>query len=129
MNKSTMQSIGKDTVHTMQSIEEGIDSVTDHCAKKVKITNKTKLRSLAYYQAGKGTLYPLLSLKFQTHKIWFTDSKGQTRYSQEPTFDRAGQKLLCATSTKTRSPGFSNLPLSLHNLPAGVGAVLLKRLL
>ena len=128
MNKSTMQSIGKNTVHTMQSIEEGIDSVTDHCAKKVKITNKTKLRSLAYYQAGKGTLYPLLSLKFQTHKIWFTDSKGQTRYSQEPTFDRAGQKLLCATSTKTRdsSPGFSNLPLSLHNLPAGVGAVLLE---
>lgn len=126
MNKSTMQSIGKNTVHTMQSIEEGIDSVTDHCAKKIKITNKTKLRSLAYYQAGKGTLYPLLSLKFQTHKIWFTDSKGQTRYSQEPTFDRAGQKLLCATSTKTRSPGFSNLPLSLHNLPAGVGAVLLE---
>ena len=128
MNKSTMQSIGKNTVHTMQSIEEGIDSVTDHCAKRVKITNKTKLRSLAYYQAGKGTLYPLLSLKFQTHKIWFTDSKGQTRYSQEPTFDRAGQKLLCATSTKTRdsSPGFSNLPLSLHNLPAGVGAVLLE---
>ena len=130
MNKSTMQSIGKNTVHTMQSIEEGIDSVTDHCAKKVKITNKTKLRSLAYYQAGKGTLYPLLSLKFQTHKIWFTDSKGQTRYSQEPTFDRAGQKLLCATSTKTRdsSPGFNNLPLSLHNLPAGVGAVLLETL-
>ena len=130
MNKSTMQSIGKNTVHTMQSIEEGIDSVTDHCAKKVKITNKTKLRSLAYYQAGKGTLYPLLSLKFQTHKIWFTDSRGQTRYSQEPTFDRAGQKLLCATSTKTRdsSPGFSNLPLSLHNLPAGVGAVLLETL-
>ena len=130
MNKSTMQSIGKNTVHTMQSIEEGIDSVTDRCAKRVKITNKTKLRSLAYYQAGKGTLYPLLSLKFQTHKIWFTDSKGQTRYSQEPTFDRAGQKLLCATSTKTRdsSPGFSNLPLSLHNLPAGVGAVLLETL-
>lgn len=130
MNKSTMQSIGKNTVHTMQSIEEGIDSVTDHCAKKVKITNKTKLRSLAYYQAGKGTLYPLLSLKFQTHKIWFTDSKGQTRYSQEPTFDRAGQRLLYATSTKTRdsSPGFSNLPLSLHNLPAGVGAVLLETL-
>lgn len=73
MNQSSIQAILKETIHSIDSIEHGIDFITSYGIEKPTIESYSKLMSngqkykdpffvsrLAYYQAGKAVLYTML---------------------------------------------------------------------
>ena len=66
MNESSMKAILQDTLHTLESIEKGIDSITSYSTEKIQFENKKYIDPffvgrLAYYQAGKAVIHTLLS--------------------------------------------------------------------
>jgi hypothetical protein len=66
MNESSMKAILQDTLHTLESIEQGIDSITSYSTTKIKFKKKKHIdpffiSRLAYYQAGKAVIHTLLS--------------------------------------------------------------------
>jgi ATP-dependent Zn protease len=66
MNESCIRAILNNTIHTLESIEQGIDSVTSSSSEKVKLENKKNtdpffISRLAYYQAGKAVVHTLVS--------------------------------------------------------------------
>nr|YP_009106464.1 cell division protein [Geminella minor]AIT95240.1 cell division protein [Geminella minor] len=65
MNESSIQAIIKDTVHTVESIEQGILFITSYSTEKIplnldEIKDPFYLTRLAYYQCGKALLHTLL---------------------------------------------------------------------
>jgi len=65
MNESSMKAILSETVHTIQTIEQGIESITSSRTEdpKHQIPNSTDpflISRLAYYQAGKAVVHTLL---------------------------------------------------------------------
>nr|YP_009105734.1 cell division protein [Neocystis brevis]AIT94395.1 cell division protein [Neocystis brevis] len=66
MNESSIKAILQDTLHTLESIEQGIDSITSYSTTKIKFKKKKHIdpffiSRLAYYQAGKAVIHTLLS--------------------------------------------------------------------
>nr|WQA10874.1 ftsH [Streptosarcina sp. YL-2023a] len=67
MNESAMQAILQDTVHTIETIEKGIDLISSYSIEKPNLAGKTfkdpfHVSRLAYYQAGKAIVHSLLPL-------------------------------------------------------------------
>ena len=65
MNLSSIQAILRNTGHTIETIEQGIESITTYSIKKPKIERTTEkdpffITRFAYYQAGKAVLHTLL---------------------------------------------------------------------
>lgn len=65
MNESAIQAIFNNTVHTIETIEKGIDLVTSYSVDKMKLKRKFFkdpyfVGRFAYYQAGKAVLHSLL---------------------------------------------------------------------
>ena len=65
MNESSMKAILSETVHTIQTIEQGIESITSYSTDKPKLqipnsTDPFLISRLAYYQAGKAVVHTLL---------------------------------------------------------------------
>ena len=65
MNESSMKAILSETIHTIQTIEQGIESLTSYSSErtKIEITNPVDpffISRLAYYQAGKAVIHTLL---------------------------------------------------------------------
>ena len=118
MNKSLIQSAFSKKSHTLQSIEQGIDSVIGSYRGKGKIKHTTALRALGFYQAGKATLFQLLTIRFQAQKVWFTDEKGETRFTQPNT---------ALLSSWSRKGAHTGQPLVSHNLPKSIATVLVGR--
>ena len=66
MNESSMKAILKETIHTITTIEDGIESITSYSNEKPEVDKKNSsdpffTSRLAYYQAGKAILHTLLS--------------------------------------------------------------------
>ena len=65
MNKSALQAILGDTIHTIKTIEDGIESITNYSSEKIELDTKNFvdpffMSRLAYYQAGKAVVHTLL---------------------------------------------------------------------
>ena len=65
MNQSSMKAILNETVHTIETIEKGIESITTYNSEKPKVNVKTAsevffISRLAYYQAGKALVQTVL---------------------------------------------------------------------
>jgi len=65
MNLSSIQAILRNTGHTIETIEQGIESITTYSIKKPKIERTAEkdpffITRFAYYQAGKAVLHTLL---------------------------------------------------------------------
>jgi ATP-dependent Zn protease len=65
MNESSMKAILSETIHTIQTIEQGIESITSYSSERTKVEITTSvdpffISRLAYYQAGKAVIHTLL---------------------------------------------------------------------
>lgn len=65
MNESSMKAILNETVHTIETIEHGIEKLTSYSTEQIKLelkkpTDPFFISRLAYYQAGKAVVHTLL---------------------------------------------------------------------
>ena len=65
MNESSIKAILGETIHTIETIEEGIESITSYSSEKIEIEGANSvdpffISRLAYYQAGKAVVHTLL---------------------------------------------------------------------
>ena len=65
MNESSIKAILGETIHTIETIEEGIESITSYSSERIEIEGANRvdpffISRLAYYQAGKAVVHTLL---------------------------------------------------------------------
>ena len=65
MNESSIKAILGETIHTIETIEEGIESITSYSSEKIDLESDNCvdpffISRLAYYQAGKAVVHTLL---------------------------------------------------------------------
>ena len=77
MNESTIQSIIKNTTHSVETIEKGINYITSYSISNIK---NNLLRNKSYYQSGKALSYLLFSKKEKGVFLSIWDRKKNTRY-------------------------------------------------
>ncbi len=85
MNESAMRAIIQESMHNLETIEQGIDRITSYSTDKPCFANKTKqdpffMTRLAYYQAGKTLLHSLLPEHPDMVVVHLWPRKKTTRY-------------------------------------------------